>query len=222
KRNRMAAPVLLGFAIAVFALIISLPWSGVIWRYLPGLKFIQFPWRFLPLVSLGCGLVVAAAYEPQETNQNSWQILKPVHRALISLLLTWIVLANLFFTWAIARIEDHGTTSEEVARLLDSPDVKKLSSEENKQLDNEDSVRYIAYTANHPYYRPRNTEPDVYPPVSQPGGLTILSGQGRIGSQTLHNERRDFAVECEGSVRARIETYHYPNWVARLDGREIN
>src|SRR5262249_22867246 len=104
KRNRMEAPILFGFSMAAFALIISLPWSGVIWRYLPGLKFIHFLWRFLPLVTLGCGLVVAAASEPQETNQNSWQILKPVHRAVLSLLLTWVVIANLFFTWAIARI----------------------------------------------------------------------------------------------------------------------
>jgi len=34
-------------------------------------------------------------------------------------------------------------------------------------------------------------------------------------------ESREFIVECEEPVRARIETYHYPNWVARLDGREI-
>ena len=221
KRYRMAAPVLLGFAIAAFALTISLPWSDVIWRYLPGLKFIQFPWRFLPLVSLGCGLVVAAARAPQDDNQSSWRMLKPIHRAVISLLLTWVVAANILFTFTIARIEDSGTTNEEVARLLDSPDVKKLPFEESRRLENEDSSLYVAYTANHLYYRPKNTERDVYPPVSQPGGLTLLSGRGRIVSQKLKVESREFIIECEEPVRARIETYHYPHWVARLDGREI-
>src|SRR5215510_8674970 len=103
KRNRMATPVLFGFAITAFTLIISLPWSYVIWRYLPGLKFIQFPWRFLPFVSLGCGLVVVAASAPQEENKSSWRMLKPVYRAIISFLLTLVVVANIFFTWAIAR-----------------------------------------------------------------------------------------------------------------------
>lgn len=225
KRNRMSAPVLLGFAIAAFVLTISLPWSDVIWRYLPGLKFIQFPWRFLPFVSLGCGLVVAAAYAPQDDNQNggqnSWRTLNPLYRAGVSLLLTWIVIANVVATWAIARIDEPGVTNEQVARLFDPPGLPKLTSEESKRLDVKDDWLYVAYTANHPYYRPNNSELDIYPPASQPGGLTLLSGGGRVVSQQLNIERRHFAVECEEPARARIETYNYPHWVARLDGHEI-
>lgn len=230
KRDRMSAPVFLGFALAAFALTISLPWSDVIWRYLPGLKFIQFPWRFLPFASLGCGLVVAAAYAPQEINQyggqtggqNSWRTLNPLYRAGVSLLLTWIVIANVIATWAIARIDEPGITNEQVARLFNPPDLPKLTSQESNQLDHNDDWGYVAYTANHPYYRPNNSELDIYPPALQPGGLTLISGRGRVVSQQLNIERRQFAVECEEPVRARIETYNYPHWVARLDGREIN
>src|SRR5262249_39215598 len=221
KRNRMSAPVFLGFAIAAFALIISLPWSDVIWRHLPGLKFIQFPWRFLPFVSLGCGLVGVAARTPQEENKSSWRMLKPVYRAIISFLLTWAVAANIFFTWAIARIKEPGTTSEEVVKLLDSPNVKKLPFEDTKRLQNADDVLFVAYTANQFYFRPNNAELDIYPPATHPGGLTLLSGRGRLVSQKLDIRRREFVVECEEPVRARIETYQYPHWVARLDGREI-
>jgi len=202
-------------------LTISLPWSEVIWRYLPGLKFIQFPWRFLPFVSLGCGLVVAAVRAPQENNQSSWRMLKPIHRAIISFLLTLVVVANIFFTWAIARINESRTTSEEVAKLLDSPNVKKLSFEDTERLQNADDVLFTAYTANQCYFRPNSAELDIYPPASQPGGLTLLSERGRLISQKLENERREFVVEGEASMRARVETYHYPHWVARLDGREI-
>lgn len=221
KRNRMTTPVFLGSAIAAFALIISLPGSDVIWRFLPGLKFIQFPWRFLPFASLSCGLVVAAARAPQEDNQSSWRTLKPLHRAGISLLLTWAVIANVASTWAIARIDEPAVTSEQVARLFDSSGLPKLTSEEIKRLDYRDDWLYVAYTGNHPYYRPKNSELDIYPPSSQPGGLTLLSKLGRVVSQTLRNERREFAVECEEPMRARIETYNYPHWIARLDGREI-
>jgi hypothetical protein len=221
KRNRKATPVVLGFALAAFALIISLPWSDVIWRYLPGLKSIQFPWRFLPLASLGCGLVVAAARTPQENNQSSWQILKPIYRAVISLLLSWVVIANLILIWAIARIDEPEVTSAQAAKLLYSPDVQKLSFEDAKQLDNRDDSLYVAYTANHYYYRPITAGFDIYPPASQPGGLSILSGRGRVVSQQLNTQRRQFVIECDEDVKARIETYHYPNWVARSDGREI-
>src|SRR5262249_43838060 len=107
-----------------------------------------------------------------------------------------------------------------VSKLLNSPGVKKLPFEEAQQLDDRDDTLYIAYTANN-YYRPKNAELDFYPPVPQLGGLTVLSGQGSIVSQSLHNERREFVVECGEPVRARIETYNYPHWVARLDGREL-
>jgi len=40
-------------------------------------------------------------------------------------------------------------------------------------------------------------------------------------SQKLNIERREFVVECQEPVKARIETYNYPHWVVRLDGREI-
>jgi hypothetical protein len=217
----MATPVILGFALTAFALIISLPWSDVIWRYLPGLKFVQFPWRFLPLVSLGCGLVVAAARAPQENNQSSWQTLKPIHRAMISLLLCWVVIANLILVWAIVRISAPNITREQVTKLFSSPDVKKLPFEETKRLQEENNVLFIAYTANQFYFRPKGAELNIYPPASQPGGLSILSGQGRIISQSLNIERREFVVDCAEPVRARIETYRYPHWVARLNGREI-
>lgn len=221
RRDRMTPIVLLGLALAAFALIISLPWSDIVWRLLPGLKFIQFPWRFLPFVSLGCGLVVAAAYTPQQDDQNSWRMLHPLYRAGVSLLLTWIVIANVIGAWAVARIDEPGITNEEVTRLLDPPNLPKLTSGESNQLDQKDEWLYVAYTANHPYYRPNNSELDIYPPASQPGGLTLLSGRGRITSQQLNIERRQFAIECEEPARARIETYNYPHWIARLDGREI-
>jgi hypothetical protein len=222
KRNRMATPVILGFALAAFALIISLPWSDVLWRYLPGLKFIQFPWRFLPLVSLGCGLVVAAARTPQENNQSSWQTLKPIYRAMISVLLSWVVIANVILLWAIVQINKRDMTSEQVVMLFDPQDTKKLTFEETDRLRDEENELFIAYTANQFYFRPKDAELIIYPPASQPGGLSILSERGRIISQTLNIERREFVVECEEPVRARIETYHYPHWIARLNGNEIN
>src|SRR5262249_635971 len=136
-------------------------------------------------------------------------------------LLTWVVVANIFFTWAIARGEGSETTSLEVAKLLDSPDVKKLPFEDIERLQNEDDMLFVAYTANLFYFRPNNAELDIYPSDSQPGSLTLLSGRGRLVSQKLEIERREFVVKCEDPVRARIETYHYPHWLAQLDGREV-
>src|SRR5262245_9626461 len=221
KRSLLALPVSFGFAITTFTLIISSPWSNILWQYLPGLNFIQFPWRFLPFVSLGCGLVIAAAFTPQPDNQSSWRMLRPVHRALISFLLTWMGIANVYFTWTIVRMEASEITKEQVARLLDSPDVEKLPFDAMNRLDNRDDSLPNAYKANQYYFRPNTAELILYPPATEPGGLTLLTQQGQVKSQRLCNQQREFVVECKDPTKARIETYYYPHWIARLDGNEI-
>jgi hypothetical protein len=61
----------------------------------------------------------------------------------------------------------------------------------------------------------------MYPPGTQPGGLSIPPGRGRVVAQEITNRERRFTVECNEDLEARVETYHYPHWVARLGGREI-
>ena len=103
-----------------------------------------------------------------------------------------MVIANIFFSWAVACVNKRDVTSEQATKLFHSPDVRKLSFDEAERLRNEDATLYAAYAANHNYYRPRGAELDIYPPASQPGGLTLLSGRGRIVSQKLNIERREF------------------------------
>lgn len=46
---RRVAGLLLGFAVVILFLL--LPWSAPIWRFGPELQFMQFPWRFLAVLS---------------------------------------------------------------------------------------------------------------------------------------------------------------------------
>ncbi|MGE0130934.1 MAG: 6-pyruvoyl-tetrahydropterin synthase-related protein [Blastocatellales bacterium] len=212
--GRLIAAAWFGLALAAFGLIISLPISGSLWRYLPGLKFVQFPWRFQPLVALGCGLLAAAAIE-------MWPTLNPKSRMRVLAFLTWAVIFNAAFTVMLARLDEPDIAREQVANLLIAPNAKPVTLEEARRLQNEDDLKYIPYAANQIYFRPPGSDFNLYPPALEPGGISIISGRGRVVSQKLHIAHREFLIESEDLVRARIETYHYPHWVARLDGREI-
>lgn len=209
-----AAVVWFGLALTAFGLLISLPASDLLWRYLPGLKFIQFPWRFQPFVALGVGLLAAAAWEGRK-------LLKPRPRTMIAAVLTWAIIANVIFTVMIARLDEPGVTRAQVAGLLDAPGVGPVSIEEGRRLQNEDDLKYAPYAANQLYFRPPGSDFNLYPPADQPGGLSFLDGGGRIVTQELTIARRSFNVECERPAQARLDTYAYPHWVARLDQREI-
>ncbi len=212
--SRLTAVAWFALALTAFGLIISLPISEALWRYLPGLKFVQFPWRFQPFVALGCGLLAAMARE-------IWPSLNPKSRLMIAAVLTWVVIANLIFTALLAHLNQPGITRSQVADLLDSPNAKPVTLEEGRRLQDEDDLKYIPYAANQIYFRPRGADSNLYPPTESPGGLSFISGKGRVIAERLHNSRREFLIETEEQTLARIATYHYPHWVARLDGREI-
>ncbi len=216
--ERAAAPVRFGLALVLFALVISLPVTAFVWRWLPGLPFIQFPWRFLPFVSLACGLIVAAA---RTDGVGHWRALQPLARALLAFCLTLTALANLGLTWASLQTAAPKLTTVQAVQFLNATEGAKLSLEAAARLESEDSVRSIAYTANQVYFRPRTAETAFYPPATQPDGLSILNGRGHVISQSLRNQQREFVLDCAETVSVRLETYRYPHWVIRLDGREI-
>jgi hypothetical protein len=212
--DRLTFVAWFGLALAAFGLIISTPASDPLWRYLPGLKFIQFPWRFQPFVALGCGLLAAAVCE-------TWPSLNPKLRTRVAAFLTWAVIANLIFTIMLAHLSEPGITRGQVANLLSSPNAEPAPIEEGRRLQNEDDLKYIPYAANQIYFRPPGSDFNLYPPAEQPGGISIIAGRGRVVSQKLNIASREFVIENEEPAQARIETYHYPHWVARLDDREV-
>jgi hypothetical protein len=144
----------------------------------------------------------------------------------IAAALTWVVIINAIFTVMLARLEQPDVTRAQVVEILNAPGAKPLANEDAHKLLDEENSKYTPYAANQLYFRPRGTDSNFYPPVDQPGGLSIISGisgisgRGRVLSQTLRIAHREFQVENEESALARIETYAYPHWVARLDGRE--
>ncbi|MEO6726860.1 MAG: hypothetical protein ABIP14_16350 [Blastocatellia bacterium] len=214
RRDRLSPLVWFGAILTGFGLLISLPVSDLLWRYLPGLKFVQFHWRFQPFVAIGCALLAATAAE-------CWPRMRKRPRMLLAAGLTWLVIACAVFTFMIARLDEKGITREQVATLLVAPNAQPIPIAEGKRLQNEDDLKYLPYTANQIYFRPPGSDFMLYPPATKPGGATLLDGVGHVETRKLTNAHREFLIESEVPTPARIETYKYPNWVARLDDREI-
>lgn len=212
-RTQHRTLVWFALTMAALGLFIALPISEPAWRYLPGLQFVQFPWRFQPFVALGCGLLAAVAWEEWSTLGRG--------RVLLTAGLSWLIIANLIFAFMVARLREPTLTRAHVAATLNATALPPITNEDSHRLQDEDALKYLAYTANQIYFRPQGGDLNLYPPTAQPGGLTILEGQGHAVTQLLHNAQREFLIAAETPLRARIETYSYPHWVARLNGSEI-
>jgi hypothetical protein len=203
-----------GIVMAVFGLIISLPISELLWSYLPGFKFVQFPWRFQPFVALGCGLLGATVSE-------FWPVLNPKSRVRILAVLTWNVVICGIVTIMLAHLDRSNINRAQIYDLLNAPNAKPTTVEESRKNLNGDDLERAAYAANEFYFRPPGSDFNLYPPAFEPGGLSIVSGRAYVVAQKLNIASRKFLISSVESLRARIETYHYPHWVARLDGLEI-
>lgn len=214
RRDRLSPLVWFGAILTGFGLLISLPVSDLLWRCLPGLKFVQFHWRFQPFVAIGCALLAATAVE-------CWPRMRKRPRMLLAAGLTWLVIACAVFTFMIARLDEKGITRQDVATLMTAPDALPIPIAEGKRLQNEDDLKYLPYTANQIYFRPPGSDFMLYPPVNNPGGVTLLDGVGRVETRKLAIAHREFLIESEVPTQARIETYKHPHWIVRLDDREV-
>lgn len=203
-----------GSALVGFGFLISLPVSDLLWRYLPGLKFIQFPWRFQPFVALGLGVLAIVAIECRP-------LLKKPLRVLLMAGLTWLIVIQLIFTAVFVHLGDEGETREQVANLLTATDAQPVNLKEGTSLQNEDDLKYAPYTSNQLYFRPVGSAFMLYPPANQPGGLSLIESQGRVTTERLEISRREFSIETDSQTKARIETHNHPNWHAQLDGQDI-
>lgn len=214
--RRSVAASLLRFSLAVslVGLFISLPLSDAVWRFVPGMQFIQFPWRFQALVALGIAMLAAAAYE-------QWPQLARRRKTLLAAILTWLAFGNLALTFMMVRPRESPPERQASLRLLLDNQLASLSREQFRALREDKEFRSLAISANQTYFRPRGAERELHPPVDQIGSLSILSGRGQVVAQSLRNSHREFQFENEEPIRLRIETYNYPNWVVRLDGRVV-
>ena len=201
-------------SLSVIGLFISLPVSDFFWRYLPGLKFIQFPWRFQPFVALAAGLLAAATLEGWKKNGKHWRLLAAATA-------TWLVLISLVFTALMARPQTRNLSRADVWNLLHPKDALPLSSQQVNELREKNDLSHLAYVANQIPFRPAGTDFMLYPPTDQPGGATIAAGNGKIVGAELKNSHRSFSLINDEPVKIRIETSFYPNWVARIDGQPI-
>lgn len=214
RRDRLSPLVWFGSMLTGFGLLISVSASDLLWRYLPGLKFIQFPWRFQPFVALGCALLAAVAV-------GCWPQLNKHLRMLEIAGITWLLLGCAIFTFMIARLEEKEVTRDQVIAGLTAPEAKPITIEEGRRLQNEDDMKYLPYSANQLYFRPIGADFILYPPAMKPGGVSLMNNSGKLTTEKLEIASREFLIESTEATQARIETYRHPNWHAQLDGNEI-
>jgi hypothetical protein len=200
--------------VAAFGLLIALPFSTSLWRVIPGLAFIQFPWRWQPLTAFAAAWLGALVW-------SHWHELTPWRRSLTLAFSALGIIGALLFSFGVIQAPADEFTQRTLLSELNERSFAPLPFETTRELPDEIKDLRLAVTANQVFFRPHTADRMIYPPAQTYGGLTILRGRGTLLTQTLTNQRREFHLTAAEPLQVRVETYAYPHWMAQLNGQPL-
>ena len=196
-------------ALGAASVLLMFPPSIFLWRHLPKLQFVQFPWRWLEPVGLVLAFLVAAAGASiATTRRGQWSV--------------WLVILVLFGGAAALMVSD---------AWWDSEDIPTLTAEIQSGHGYEGTDEYAPFGCDR-YALPgslpdSDTVPDnapVPPPAPRvakydPDSDKVIPAAGvRIHITRWSAGRRLFSVDSPAPLMLAVRLINYPAWEVRVDG----
>jgi hypothetical protein len=165
-----------------------------IWQASSILQMIQFPWRFLQILSFGGAVLCTIAIE---VILNRKSILKYFLASIIVLILT----SNFYYSYQLSR---------------QFPTFHNLGRGVIHQFTYWQNILYKPYDDNLidvKEYRPLLTNNSSIPlPIEGQPKFSLLSGKAAIELEEWSSYRRLFKINVEKNALIKIRTYYYPAW----------
>jgi hypothetical protein len=195
SRRRRQFPELwwAGLALAVVSTVLMFPSSEIVWRSLPKLQFVQFPWRWLEPLGLVFALFAAASFEGSRIERRLW----------LGTLALVIACAG------IAMGRDTWWDTEDANYILES--VREAKGYEGTD-------EYVPVGCDR-YVLP-DSGPRVALLDLKNGKLTPTDSR-EIRVKVWKPERIELDFEARSPETLVLRKLNYPAWKARFDGQPI-
>ena len=209
KRREFSELFWVLITLGAVSIALMLPLSNPLWRALPELRFVQFPWRWLEILDLVFAFLVAAAIAQLQRRRVAW------------------------FAGAVVFLAIGAAATAMVRNAWwDSADVPSLASAIHSSRGYEGTDEYMPVGSDR-YELPGNPDDtDRDQGVSAVPALRIAefdTASGEIvpaADVKLQIERwsaadREFVAETAMPVTLAVKLLKYPAWEVRVDGQEI-
>lgn len=194
--------VLVGLGASTFLIT---PWSEPLYAHVPGLAYIQFPWRFLGVQALFLAALTGWLWpEDARLDLSLWR--KQAVSIGCMLVLGFVMAASVL---AGLRLEFVPLADEELTtgRL-------NLFEQATSMIGNTANAEYLPIAVD-----PRPwTSPTLLGQAPRPVALSgVVTGErlARMGA------RETWALAAEGPARVALPTYWWPGWTARVDDAPV-
>jgi hypothetical protein len=179
------------------AFVLMLPWSAPLWKAIPELSVIQFPWRLCAILTVATtGLLASAIDECLRSGVNRDR--KPSLILIIS------------FAFAVIAAGSVVWRDDRPWRAFSAPGI------DLRQQVDMPYVTYVpAYNLN-AFARLIGTSPDTYDvaptPVQESVRATIVTGEGVVSVERETPRRLRVSVETKKDARLQLSQLYFPLW----------
>ncbi len=194
--------VLFFAVVTVTVLFFMTPAAETLWKVLPLVELIQFPWRLLALTALTLAMLAGLGVFALSGGADRGGRTTPfVYVATFVL-----ILSSLPFTHP--QIVPLRPQDESPLAVLDFemayPDMRGLTVWSERQPADADSPLIAQYLAGQPLLR-----------------AAIVSGAGEIVEQSARALSAEARIRADGPVHMRFYTYYFPGWTGTVDGQPV-
>jgi hypothetical protein len=196
-------------ALGVVSISLMLPFSNFVWRGLPELRFVQFPWRWLEILDLVFAFFVAAAIGRSQRRWVSW--------------LAGVIIFVAIGAAATAMIRTGWWDSADVPAMADAvhsgpgyegtDEYAPVGSDRYELPGNPDETERVEGVSSVPAARIGEFDSD--------SGEIVPAAEVKLHIERWSAERREFAAETPAPVTLAVKLVVYPPWEVRVDGQEI-
>jgi hypothetical protein len=199
-------------ALGFMSILLMLPFTTFLWRLLPELRFVQFPWRWLEILALAFAFFVPAATSQTHRHGRAWA--------------TGVALFVAICAGATAMVRTAWWDSGDVPAMVASvgPGVSGAGYRgtdeydpvgcDNYELpgdpDDDERVEGVSATPAPPIEKVDPDTGDVVPALDVTFQIEKWSA-----------ERRTILVQSAAPVTLAVRLLNYPSWDVRVDGNTI-
>jgi hypothetical protein len=189
ERNTSLALLLLGAAATLLTLRFTLP----LWTYLPKLRFVQFPWRWMSMIALVASCFLAWAI--QKRRGSVW----------------FAALVALSLPLAVFQVNNTWWDGDEMPTMRDAIDSGQGFDGTDEYDPLGDDHLDLPGTAPLAKVLPADPDDEDSPPP-----------KAQVQISLWKPEQKEIRVDATGPARVALRLLNYPAWRAQLNGKTIS
>jgi hypothetical protein len=198
-------------AVGTLTVLMMLPTSDPVWRFIPALQQVQFPWRFNTVLLAACAVLVTLAFAAVLQGERKSRASLLLGASFALCLPSVLALGN-----QLALAREMGTPSlDRLAERFGGAGYPDLAA----RLNATQNDRYDSFL---PRWAPQ-AKAEVFrfangARAQWDAGTNVTPGSAQIRIARWQPPLIELEVETDAEARIDLHQYFYPGWVARLDG----